>query len=182
MVVGVTGSDASLMAEAQAGDAGAFGEIYDRYAARAYGLARSVCRDTGAAEEAVQEAFLSAWRARATYRAGPAGVAPWLLTVVRRRAIDVLRRDQQHRADARSAPVAAAVSSVADGAEADEERGDMRVALMALPEPQREVITLAFYGELTHREIADHLDLPQGTVKGRMRLGLQKLADAEAAG
>ena len=148
----VAASDDELMARLQAGSGDAFEALYDRYRDRAYRIASSVCRDGPRAEEAVQGAFVSIWRGRDTYRARQGSVAAWLLTVVRHRAIDVARR---HDTDAeRPQP-----------------------SLSRIPEAQREVHTLAFYGELSHTEIAAQLELPPGTVKGRMRLGLSKLRD-----
>lgn len=172
-----TGDD-ELMAQVQRGNGDALGALYDRYCDRAYRVARYACGDEGRAEEAVQDAFISIWRSRATYQPQRGPVAAWLLTVVRHRAIDVGRRHQRHagqradeaQLDARAAPddVVAQVSGRADA-------HTMEAPLARLPEAQREVITLAFYGELTHTEIAAQLGLPPGTVKGRMRLGLNKL-------
>lgn len=171
-------SDDELMARVQAGSSDAFARLYDRYRDRSYRIASSVCHDRGRAEDAVQEAFISIWRSRDTYRAQQGTVAAWLLTVVRHRAIDAIRRHDRHAArracddglDGHSAPddVAAQVA-----ARADAER--LRPLLARIPEAQREVIMLAFYGNLTHTEIAGQLGLRPGTVKGRMRLGLTKL-------
>jgi RNA polymerase sigma-70 factor, ECF subfamily len=166
-------------------DKDAFAQLYDRYSARAYRVARSVCRDDGRAEDAVQEAFLSVWRTHESYRPALGTVAAWLMVVVRRRAIDTSRRNRKHadhRADADQLDARPAAGGVADQAETNDEAPRLRARLAHLPEAQQEVIVLAFYGELTHAEIADHLQLPPGTVKGRMRLGLEKLrADIDQA-
>lgn len=145
-----------------------------------------VCRDHGRAEDAVQEAFISLWHSRASYRPDRGPVAAWLLTLVRHRAIDLARRNDKHaarrasedRLDAHPATddpddVAATVARRADA-------GHLQALLSQLPAPQREVIQLAIYSQLTHSEIAEHLDVPAGTVKGRMRLGLEKLRDRVA--
>jgi len=171
-------SDDQVMARVRAGSVSAFGVLYDRFHVRAYRIARSVCRDDGRAEEAVQESFLSIWKTRANYEAKKGTVAAWVLTVTRYRAIDVARRNGPHvdrRAGDEGLHAVAASGSVAEQVEGDARARDLRVLLAKLPEAQREVITLAFYGEMTHSEIAAQLDLPPGTVKGRMRLGLQKL-------
>jgi RNA polymerase sigma-70 factor (ECF subfamily) len=172
-------NDALVMSRMKAGSVDAFDELYERYCDRAYRVARSVCHDEWRAEDAVQEAFLAVWRNRAVYHPQRGSVAAWLLTTVRYRAIDVARRDHTHASrrahestlDNRSMPgssVATLGMSLADASR-------LRALLAQLPDAQREVITLAFYGELSHSEIAATLQLPPGTVKGRMRLGLKKL-------
>jgi RNA polymerase sigma-70 factor, ECF subfamily len=178
------GDDERMMSRVKSGDVDAFAELYDRYCDRAYRVAQSVCRDHSRAEEAVQEAFLSIWKARAAYHPQRGTVAAWLLTTVRYRAIDVARNDDKH------ARRRAEEASDADAATADfvpeivsrEDASRLRELLAGLPDAQREVITLAFYGELTHTEIATALQLPAGTVKGRMRLGLQKLRTCISVG
>lgn len=181
----VVRADQRLIQRIVAGDADAFEDLYDRYSTRAYRVARSVCRDDGRAEEAVQEAFLSIWRAGSSYRPAVGTVASWLLTVVRNRAIDHSRRNGRHaahRADADLLDTKRAPGDVAAAAVANADAPGLRALLTQLPDAQQEVIVLAFYGQLTHTEIAGHLNLPPGTVKGRMRLGLQKLrADIEQA-
>jgi RNA polymerase sigma-70 factor, ECF subfamily len=171
-------ADRELMAEAGAGHIDAFDELYWRYRRRAFQTASSVCHDEGEAEDAVQEAFLAVWKSTASYDSHRGSVAAWLLTVVRYRAIDVARRNR--------------ATTVAPDREIDpgwrrnaddaghgilrrEQREDLQVLLSRLPDARHEVIDLAFYGELSHAEIADRLQLPAGTVKGRMRLGMAKL-------
>jgi RNA polymerase sigma-70 factor, ECF subfamily len=170
--------DDQVMANLKAGSVAAFAVLYDRYYDRAYRIAQSVCRDDGRAEEAVQEAFISIWNTRTTYEMQAGKVAPWVLTVARYRAIDVTRRNglhAVHRASDDSLHTVRAPSAVAEQVVARAQARDLRNLLARLPDVQREVITLAFYGQLTHNEIATHLGLPPGTVKGRMRLGLQRL-------
>ena len=171
-------SDEQLMARVQADDIDALGELYERYCGAAYRLALSVSHDRGRAEDAVQEAFVSIWRSRATYNGGQNPVASWLLTVVRHRAVDVGRRNDKHASRSAGDGRLERHPSQQDVAvEVEETAGaeSLRCLLAQLPHTQREVITLAFYGQMTHAEIAEHLDLPSGTVKGRMRLGLEKL-------
>ncbi len=172
--------DDELMARLQAGSSDAFEALYDRYRDRSYRVARSVCHDGGRSDDAVQEAFISIWRRGDTYRAQQGTVAAWLLAVVRNRAIDIVRRHDRHAArraddnllDDHPAPddVAAQVAARADA-------GLLQPLIAQIPVTQREVIMLAFYGGLSHTEIAAHLELPPGTVKGRMRLGMSKLRD-----
>lgn len=181
----LTSDESRLMAEVSAGNVGAFGALYDRYCNRAYGVALSICRDDVRAQDAVQEAFLSIWRSRVSYREQRGTVAAWLLTIVRHRAIDLQRqhgRDAIHRASDDQLADRPAHDDVCEQAITRDTAERLQAALALLPEAQREVITLAFYGQLTHAEIATRLELPTGTVKGRMRLGLKKLqASHEAA-
>ncbi|HET7510622.1 MAG TPA: sigma factor [Solirubrobacterales bacterium] len=141
-------TDEALMARAQAGDTDAFAQLYDSYSERALRIARAICRDQGRAEKAVQEGFLAIWRSRADFRPGPDSFLAWSMKIVKHRAIEAV---------------------------AQSEHEGLIASLRQLPEAQAEVIVLAFFGELSHSEIAALLDLPSGTVKGRMRLGLEKL-------
>lgn len=156
----------------------AFEELYDRYGSRAYCVARKICRDEHRAEEAVQEGFTSVWRNRKSYQPDRGAPAAWLLTLTRNRAIDVARRHgnhAKHRAGEDAIESQRAPGDVAERAVTLADAAAVRARLHALPHTQKEVIALAFYGQLTHSEIATELDIPSGTVKGRMRLGLQKL-------
>lgn len=171
-------SDDALMERMQADSVDAFEELYDRYGDRAFRVARSICFDAGRAEEAVQEAFLSFWRSRSSYRSQRGTVAAWLLSVVRHRAIDEQRRNGKHAARRAGDEQLDDHPAGDDVAHEVVERADARrlhALLARLPDAQQEVITLAFYGRLTHTEIAEQLGLAPGTVKGRMRLGLNKL-------
>lgn len=176
--VSLARDDDELMAEVTAGSTGAFGELFDRYCDRAYRVALAVCHDDGRAQDAVQEGFLSVWKSRDSYRQQQGTVAAWLLTVVRHRAIDIARSDGRRSArqdtddqlEARPAP-----SDVSESVIRRDECDRLQATVAMLPDVQAEVITLAFYGQLSHTEIAAQLCLPPGTVKGRMRLGLHKL-------
>ncbi len=173
-------SDADLMRRVQDDDIAAFATLYDRLAPRALGVARGVLGAGGDREaDAVQEAFLSMWRNRGTYRADRGEVHTWVFGIVRHRAIDGLRRHRRHdrrRADGNGLhETLAAPGDVHGDAVAGDAGRRLRELLAELPEAQREVIVLAYYGQLTHTEIAERLTLPVGTVKGRMRLGLTKL-------
>ena len=175
---GATLRDEQLMARAQAGAVDAFGELYDRYSRRAYRVALAVCRDHERAQDAVQDAFLAVWKSRASYRSHRGTVGAWLLTSVRHRAIDLVRHNAKQinrRAGDDHAPDRAAPDDVCELVIQRAEAAALHARLAGLPDAQQEVIALAFYGELSYTEIAAHLGLPAGTVKGRMRLGLQKL-------
>jgi RNA polymerase sigma-70 factor, ECF subfamily len=169
--------DDQVMTAVKAGSVAAFSVLYERYCDRVYRVARSVCGDDGRAQEAVQEAFISIWRTRANYE-NHRSVAPWVLTVARNRAIDIARRNKPHalhRADDDRLDDVPAAGIIAEQVASDDQARRLLSALSRLPDAQREVITLAFYGQLTHNEIAAHLKLPLGTVKGRMRLALSRL-------
>lgn len=171
------GTDDEAMAQMQAGSTVAFGVLHDRYRGRAQRIAWALCHDDGRAQEAVQEAFMSIWATRCSYDDRSA-VAPWLLTVVRNRAIDNQRRNRRHashRADADLLETMISREDVVEQVIARDAAGDLATALLRLPGEQREVITLAFYDQLTHHEIAARLDLPLGTVKGRIRLAIGRL-------
>jgi RNA polymerase sigma-70 factor, ECF subfamily len=170
-------NDEQLMAAVKTGCVVAFDVLYGRYRHRAHRIARSVCRDEGRAQEAVQEAFMSIWRTRVNYE-DRRSVAPWLLTIARNRAIDVARRNQphaMHRAVKEHLERVAAAGIIDEQVVATERAQDLLGALAQLPEVQRDVIILAFYAQLTHTEIAERLELPLGTVKGRIRLALRGL-------
>jgi RNA polymerase sigma-70 factor (ECF subfamily) len=174
-------TDEALMVRAQAGDTDAFAQLYGCYSERALRIARAICRDQSCAEDAVQEGFLAIWRSRADYRPEAGSFQAWSMRIVKHRAIDSSRRvaarprtqtddayDDQLQFDPNpTTPQGAAV--------AQSEREGLIASLRQLPEAQTEVIVLAFFGELSHSEIAALLELPPGTVKGRMRLGLEKL-------
>jgi RNA polymerase sigma-70 factor (ECF subfamily) len=171
-------TDATLMQEVQAGERPALGELYDRFAPRAYRTALSACHDRDCAQEAVQDAFVSMWSSRATYEPARGTVVAWVMSIVRHRAIYLARR--RSTAAARDESVAeldgqAAPDDVPADFAAHAETKQLTELLRRLPLAQHEVIRLGFFDGLTHQEIARRLVLPPGTVKGRMRLGLTKL-------
>ncbi len=161
-------------------DAGAFAGLYDRHSRAAYSLAYRMMGERQAAEDLVQEVFLGVWRAAGSYRAKRGSVRTWILSIVRNRGIDQLRTMASRR---RVHDRVEATASVAQPSEAfaetwrNSQREQVREALRVLPPEQLKVLELAYYSGYTHAEIADLLDLPLGTVKGRMRLGLQKVRE-----
>jgi len=172
-------ADEDLMGLVCGGDARAFEIVYDRHADAAFSLAYRMLGARGAAEDVVQEAFLVVWRSGRSYRPERGGVRAWLLGIVHHRAVDALRRQlvhQRRRALDESGAERRPAAELTDvQAARREEAREVRSALGALPPDQSRVIELAYFGGFTHSEIAAMLNMPLGTVKGRMRLGLDKL-------
>jgi RNA polymerase sigma-70 factor (ECF subfamily) len=162
----------------------AFGELYDRHVGVAFACAVRICRERALAEDAVQEAFLSLWRARARFDSRRGNVRSWVLTIARNRAIDLLRRSVNDRAELVEQALEdrlEALQRTDQEADRHEQTRTLRLALESLPAEQSLVIELAYYGGYTHSEIASMSGAAVGTIKGRMRLGLQKLrAELEA--
>lgn len=160
-------------------DLTALATLYDRYGRIAYALAYRILGEPGSAEDVVHDGFISAWRGAASYRPERGNVRGWLLSIVHHRAVDVLRRKTTFR----PAPLEAAEQRPADDDTAETatrnvEHATVRAALEALPPAQRRTIELAYFGGYTHVELAELMGVPLGTVKGRMRIGLQKLRRA----
>ena len=172
-------ADEDLMAHVQDGDARAFEIIFDRHADVAFSLAYRMCGRRSMAEDVVQEAFLSLWRSGARYDRTRGSVRSWVLGVVRNRAIDLFRREQVRTGKDVSDEDAVRRIASGESTEREVQRRDdatvVRAAMSELPIEQRHVIELAYFGGFSHTEIAEMLELPAGTVKGRMRLGLSKL-------
>jgi RNA polymerase sigma-70 factor (ECF subfamily) len=172
-------ADEDLMQLVRRGDADAFEVVYERHATVAFSLAYRMTQSRNAAEDVVQEAFLSLWRSGARYDRARGSVRTWILGIVHNRAIDALRRSTVHsRRRASDEGIeerfAAAERTDVEVARRDEAR-ELRDALATLPDEQSRVIELAYFGGFSHSEIASMLQMPIGTVKGRMRLGLQKM-------
>jgi RNA polymerase sigma-70 factor (ECF subfamily) len=172
-------ADEELMQLVAGNDSDAFEVVLERHADAAFSLAYRICGRRAAAEDVAQEAFLAMWRSGARYDPARGSVRTWALGIVHNRAVDALRRSGVHERRRVSdegieerveAPERTDVQAI-DNAVSHEIRG----ALGELPSEQRRVIELAYFGGFTHLEIASMLDTPVGTVKGRMRLGLQKL-------
>ena len=178
-----TSDDRQLMVEVSAGNVDAFEQLVDRLWNRAYRVAYAVCHDDARTQAALEEAFVSLWTGRTSYRPNQGSVAAWLLTAVQHQANDLAQRNTNPSARLTGKNPFQRRSTL-DDTDNGHPAADARLqdSLAQLPDDQREVIALAYYGELSHTEIATQLGLPAGTVKGRMRLGLQKLhADIASA-
>jgi RNA polymerase sigma-70 factor (ECF subfamily) len=180
-------ADEELMPLVGRKDPEAFEVLYDRHGGVAYSLAYRIVGNRAAAEEVTQEAFISVWRSGARFDAARGSVRSWLLSVVRNRAIDFLRSKAGKAPkldfdDDSALEQRPAAERTEEEALRRETAGEIRGALGRLPGEQSKVIELAYFGGFSHSEIAAILGLPMGTVKGRMRLGLEKIRGELAEG
>ena len=159
------------------GDEAALAELYDRFGRIAFALAARVLRDRALAEDAVQDAFLGAWRTAAAFDPARGTVSTWLMTLVHRRAVDLVRREDRRKTEPLDEAPVASGETTDERAAVREERRRVQAALVQLPLDQREALELAYYGGLTQSELAERLGVPLGTVKSRMFAGLAKLRD-----
>jgi RNA polymerase sigma factor (sigma-70 family) len=170
-------SDEAVVALVARSEESALAELYDRFGRIAYGLALRILRDDSLAEDAVQDAFLTVWRSAARYMPERGKASTWVLTLVHRRAVDLVRREERRRTE----PIES-VPEPASGA-ADElawlrlQREQVQAALRQLPDQQREALELAYYGGFSQSELADRLGQPLGTIKSRMFAGLTRLRE-----
>jgi RNA polymerase sigma factor (sigma-70 family) len=178
-----TPEDAEVLQRIRAGDRSAVEDFYGRFRRPAFALARRILADDALAEDVLQEVFLSVWRDPDAYDRGRGSVATWLLAVVHHKAVDAVRREEsQRRRQARAEEDLALAEPVAER-EVDEEAwtrvvaDQVRSALRGLSSPQREALTLAYYGGYTQREVAALTGAPLGTVKTRMLVGMRRLKE-----
>jgi RNA polymerase sigma-70 factor, ECF subfamily len=177
-------SDADLIGRASEGDARALEVLYDRYSRVVYSFALRIVGDPQIAEELLQEVFFRAWQQGGTFRAAKGSFITWLLSITHNMAIDEVRKRRRRPQKADSEDPETALAAVPDsGPDVEDEvwlgtlRGTIATAMDQLPPAQREAIELAYFRGLTQREIAEQLGEPLGTIKTRMRLGMQKLRD-----
>ena len=180
-------ADEDLMPLVERKDAAAFELVYDRHGGAAYSLAYRIVGDRNKAEDVTQEAFLSLWRSGARYDRARGSVRTWLLGVVRNRAIDSLRREATRaptvELELERLPDKGPYTELTDAEALRQEAArEVRGVLEMLPADQLKVIELAYFGGLSHSEIAEALGMPLGTVKGRMRLAMEKIRTALAEG
>lgn len=177
-------TDRETMERLATGDRGALERLYEHYGAMSYSIAYRITGDSAAAEDVVQEAFLGVWRNAARYADGRGTVRTWLLSIVHHRAIDSIRRRRPTielpEAEAGLPPSLTMPDTWAEVA-AGLDRSTVQAALARISDVQREAIELAYFGGLTQTEIAERTGVPLGTVKGRLRLGLDGLRAAMLA-
>jgi RNA polymerase sigma-70 factor, ECF subfamily len=170
-------SDEALVALAARSEQTALAELYDRYGRTAYGLALRVLRDQALAEDAVQEAFLTIWRTASRFMPEKGRASTWILTLVHRRAVDVVRHEQRRRTDSLELAPEPTVEGVEEDAWLRLQRERVQAALRLLPDAQREALELAYYGGFSQSELAERLGQPLGTIKSRMFSGLSRLRE-----
>jgi RNA polymerase sigma-70 factor (ECF subfamily) len=176
--------DDALVGLVARGDEQALAALYDRYGALAYGVARRIVRDPQLAEDAVQEGFVNVWRTAKSFRPDRSRAASWILMLVHRRAVDIVRREERRGTDSLDiddAPDIAASpgegGDVAGSALGQLQREWAQRILAKLPDQQREALELAFYGGYTQSELAERLGVPLGTIKSRMFTGMARLRE-----
>jgi len=177
-------ADEEVMVLLRDGNPDAFEVIYDRHGGAAFSLAYRIVGDRNVAEDITQEAFLSMWRSRVRFDRERGSVRTWVLGIVHHRTIDALRRNMAHDRRRTSAEGLEERQEAPERTELEVARRDeareVREAMQTLPGEQLEVVRLAYFGGFSHTEISDMLGQPVGTVKGRMRLGLEKMRRALA--
>jgi len=170
-------SDEALVALVARSDDAAFAELYDRYDRLAYGLACRILRDGTLAEDAVQDAFLTIWRSAARFSAERAPARVWILTLVHRRAVDLVRHQERRRTEQLPEREEKGADAADEAVWLRLQRERVRDALGQLPDQQREAIELAYFGGFTQSELAERLGQPLGTIKSRMFSGLARLRE-----
>jgi RNA polymerase sigma-70 factor (ECF subfamily) len=173
-------ADEDLISLVEAADAEAFSTLYDRHSGAAFSLAYRMMGERQASEDLAQDAFLKVWRSASSYRAERGSVRTWILSIVHNRGIDQIRSQASRRRTQEEIEASAPRSQPSEAfAETwrNSQREQVREALGTLPPEQLKILELAYFSGYTHMEISDLLDLPLGTVKGRMRLGLKKIRD-----
>lgn len=174
--------DRALVARVTEGDGGALEALYARYGRACYGLARRILVDEQLAQDAVQEVFLTVWRDASRFDAGRGAFSTWLLSMTHHKAVDSVRREENLR-KRRTTEDALEVHE-SDAPQVDDavwsllRRERVRQALQTLPDPQRQALTLAYFGGYTQREIAGLTSTPLGTVKTRMLAGMRRMKDS----
>ena len=176
-------ADAALLRRIAAGDASAVDDLYDRFRRPAFALARRILADDTLAEDVLQEVFVTVWRDPGAFDGRRGSVASWLLAMVHHKAVDAVRREESQRRRLAQAGDDLVLRAPVEARDVEEEAWTrsvaerVRAALGELPDPQREALTLAYYGGYTQREVAALTGAPLGTVKTRMLAGMRRLKE-----
>jgi RNA polymerase sigma factor (sigma-70 family) len=170
-------TDEEVLERVARADEAALAEAYDRFGRVAYGLSFRILRDAALAEDAVQDAFLTVWRTAVSFDPRRGKAATWIMTLVHRRAVDVVRREDRRRAQPLDDAPPGTGETTDETAAVREQRRAVQAALAQLSPDQREALELAYYGGLSQTELSERLGVPLGTVKSRMFAALAKLRD-----
>jgi RNA polymerase sigma-70 factor (ECF subfamily) len=170
-------TDEEVLERVARADEAALAEAYDRFGRVAYGLSFRILRDAALAEDAVQDAFLTVWRTAVSFDARRGKAATWIMTLVHRRAVDVVRRENRRRAQPLDDAPQGTGETTDEAAAVREQRRAVQGALAQLSPDQREALELSYYGGLSQTELSERLGVPLGTVKSRMFAALAKLRE-----
>jgi RNA polymerase sigma factor (sigma-70 family) len=170
-------TDEEVLERVARADEAALAEAYDRFGRVAYGLAVRILRDAALAEDAVQDAFLAVWRTAVSFDPSRGTASTWIMTLVHRRAVDVVRREDRRRAQPLDDAPQGTGETTDEQAAVREQRRKVQAALAQLSPDQREALELAYYGGLSQTELSERLGVPLGTVKSRMFAALARLRD-----
>jgi RNA polymerase sigma factor (sigma-70 family) len=170
-------TDEEVLERVARADEAALAEAYDRFGRVAYGLAVRILRDAALAEDAVQDAFLAVWRTAVSFDPSRGTASTWIMTLVHRRAVDVVRREDRRRAQPLDDAPQGTGETTDEQAAVREQRRAVQAALAQLSPDQREALELAYYGGLSQTELSERLGVPLGTVKSRMFAALARLRD-----
>jgi RNA polymerase sigma factor (sigma-70 family) len=170
-------TDEEVLERVARADEAALAEAYDRFGRVAYGLAVRILRDAALAEDAVQDAFLAVWRTAVSFDPSRGTASTWIMTLVHRRAVDVVRREDRRRAQPLDDAPQGTGETTDEQAAVREQRRAVQAALAQLSPDQREALELAYYGGLSQTELSERLGVPLGTVKSRMFSALARLRD-----
>ncbi len=171
-------ADEDLISLVESGDTEALAGLYDRHGRSAYSLAYRMMGDRQAAEDLVQDSFIKVWRSAKSYRAERGSVRTWILSITHNRGIDHIRSTASRRRTQDRVEMTAETTQQSEAFSEtwrNSQRSQVQEALKTLPDEQLKILELAYFSGYTHAEIAEMLDLPLGTVKGRMRLGMKKI-------
>jgi RNA polymerase sigma-70 factor (ECF subfamily) len=171
-------ADEDLISLVESGDTEALAGLYDRHGRSAYSLAYRMMGDRQAAEDLVQDSFIKIWRSAKSYRAERGSVRTWILSITHNRGIDHIRSTASRRRTQDRVEMTAETTQQSEAFSEtwrNSQRRLVQQALKTLPDEQLKILELAYFSGYTHAEIAEMLDLPLGTVKGRMRLGMKKI-------
>ena len=175
-------TDGEIVERLMARDEDALREVMSTYGSAVFGMAKRIIADANWAEEVAQDTFIALWRRPGSFDPDRGSLRTFLLGVARNKAVDLVRKETRIRRNVDEIIVQTKEQDEAVTLDASDERAEVRSAMRSLTDVQREAIVLAYFGGYTYREVADHLDIPEGTAKSRLRDGLLKMRRALGQG